>query len=220
MPETCTSCNHPLAEAVVDTRSGRKALVSTLSLTERCDKSDDRRHHVKKEATVPDPIQSVPQAAPQPDVLPSDVERMIEAKMKDVMEAMTSIGAGPVDFKDVLDNLDPADSDAALLMLDWLLQNARLHRVGVLDGGQGYLFVYQEPQGSTKEGYRPGATQGGRIVDDTLAAQRESGAQPRQKGLCQYCFSGVEVDEHGTVYNAATQETGCAKSPQGLHEVA
>lgn len=233
MPDQCSGCRQPLVEAVVESQTGRKALVSTFSMSERCDKSDDGRHHTgakerpyaAEEALMPDPT---PTQQAQPAQLPEgalhpDIEAIIESKMSDVLSAMQAIGATPAppqDFSEVLDNLDPNDSEAALDMLDWLLQHQRLHRVGVLDGGQGYLFVYQEPQGSTKEGYRPGATVGDRIVDDTLAAQRESGAVPRQKGICKYCFSGVEVDENGVVFNTATQSVGCPQSPQNVHEVA
>lgn len=105
----------------------------------------------------------------------------------------------PGTFQEALDEIDPRDSEAALAMLDWLLRNGRLNRVGVLDGGQGYLFVYKEPRGTTKAGYKPGATQGDRIVDAAVDAQRASGVRPAKRGMCPHCMSAVRDTEDGTI---------------------
>lgn len=126
-------------------------------------------------------------------------------------------------FETLIANVDQRDSEAALAMLEFLLKSGRLNRVGVLDGGQGYLFVYQEPKGSTKQGYKPGATQGDRIVDSALDKQRESGAVPSKRGLCALCLSAVYLDEaDGQIHlddgSHATECTG--SSPDGKHHMA
>ena len=134
-----------------------------------------------------------------------DLEALIQQKINETLGKQGGAGstpaplpaAGTMTFEQVLDNLDPTDSEAALAMLDWLVKNKRLGRVGVLDGGQGYLFVYSEPKGSTKAGYTPGATQGGRIVDEVLDKQREAGTKPVVKGLCVGCFSIVRETDEG-----------------------
>lgn len=102
-------------------------------------------------------------------------------------------------FQDILADLDPRDSEAALAMLDYLLRTGRLNRVGVLDGGQGYMFIYKEPKGTTKAGYRPGGTQGDRLVDAAVDAQRASGQRPAKRGMCPQCLSAVRDTEDGTI---------------------
>jgi len=123
-------------------------------------------------------------------------------------------------LEEVLGGVDPRDSDAALAMLDFLLRTQRLHRVGVLDGGQGYLFMYQEPQGSTKQGYRPGATQGDRIVDEAVEAQRAAGSTPAKRGMCPHCFSVVAEVEDKIVLDDETRNPVCPNSPDGTHDMA
>jgi hypothetical protein len=120
----------------------------------------------------------------------------------------------PKTFEEVLSEVDPADSDAALAMLDFLLKTGRLGRVGVLDGGQGYLFMYAEPKGTTKAGYRPGATQGDRIVDGALQEQRASGVPASEKGMCTGCLSVVRKDGD-VVVDDVTGSPDCSGSPAG-----
>lgn len=115
-----------------------------------------------------------------------------------VQTAVQNATGQPETFDDALSKVDPRDSDAALAMLDWLLRNQRLHRLGVLDGG-GYLFAYAEPKGASKQGYVPGATQGDRLVDQAVEAQRASGKTPAKKGLCSRCYSAVVQMEDGAV---------------------
>lgn len=101
-------------------------------------------------------------------------------------------------FGDVLDQIDPRDSDAALAMYQWLVDNKRFQRIGILDGG-GYLLHYQEPKGTSKAGYTPGATKGGRMVDAAVEKAKESGAKPADRGMCTKCFSVVVREGDGTV---------------------
>lgn len=132
-----------------------------------------------------------------------------------IAEALGQVNLGaPATFEEKLKAVDPTDSDAALAMLDWLMQYKRLQRVGVLDGGQGYLFVYAEPKGSTKAGYVPGGTAGGRIVDDTLDKQRQTGP-PKKQGLCSGCYSAVFEAPDGSVVEAVTGSTTCPNSTAG-----
>lgn len=122
-------------------------------------------------------------------------------------------------FEETLANVDPADSEAALAMLDFLLRTGRLGRIGVLDGGQGYLFMYQEPKGSTKQGYVPGGTKGDQIVDQAVEAQRAAGKKPVKQGMCMHCFSVVSEGEDGVLINAATNDALCPGSG-GEHAMA
>lgn len=146
-------------------------------------------------------------------------QNALESALQNVLGGMMGGGA-PQSFPDALAEVDPRDSDAALAMLDWLLRNKRLNRVGVLDGGQGYLFVYQEPKGTSKEGYAPGATQGDRIVDQAVDKQREAGVTPKGKStMCKKCFSAVIVDGEGNVLtDDATASAEC--SAGGQHDPA
>lgn len=121
--------------------------------------------------------------------------------------------------------VDPRDSDTALVMLDWLNRTGRLNRVGTLDGGQGYLYIYAEPKGATKAGYRPGGTQGDRIVDAAVEAQRATGKGPAKRGLCPHCFSAVTVDDAGNILLDVLAEADgrtlvCEQSPDGKHGLA
>ena len=129
-----------------------------------------------------------------------------------------------VTFKDILDTIDSRDSDAGLLMLDWLLQTGRLQRLGVLDGGAGYLFGYKEPKGSSKQGYAPGGTKGDRIVDAAVEQTRASGIEPTKRGLCKHCFSAVYKHVSGAIMlddDAFTKGDGdlCDGSPDGRHHM-
>jgi hypothetical protein len=147
-----------------------------------------------------------------------DLQALIAAQIQEQLGQLAQ--QAPQSFEDALNSVDPADSEAALGMLDFLLKTGRLNRVGVLDGGQGYLFMYQEPKGSTKQGYRPGATQGDRIVDEAIDAQRATGRKPIKQGLCPKCMSAVGEISEGTIVDE-TGATECpAAGPQGgLHEM-
>lgn len=109
-------------------------------------------------------------------------------------------------FEDVLAQVDPRDSEAALAMLDFLLKTGRLGRVGVLDGGHGYLFTYAEPKGTTKAGYRPGATQGDRIVDAAVDKQRAEGVKPVKQGVCGKCVSAIYQKDGDAAPRLADEE--------------
>ena len=102
-------------------------------------------------------------------------------------------------LEDVLLAIDPKDSDSALLLMEWLQGTGRLNVVATLNGKGGYLWHYQEPKGATKEGYTPGGTQGGRMVDAALQQTKESGGKPKHSGMCDKCWSAVEQLDDGTV---------------------
>lgn len=152
-----------------------------------------------------------------------DIEAFITQKINEVMGASSNATptASPPTFEDALATVDPADSEAALAMLDWLLKTQRLGRVGVLDGGQGYLFVYAEPKGSSKAGYRPGATQGDRIVDEALDKQRASGAEASKLAVCRHCLD-VVAERNGVLFldDPDNPSTSCVNSPDGVHHAA
>lgn len=165
---------------------------------------------------------------------PLDIEELIAQKVSEAMgqitgpaapQATAPATAPQVTFEQVLEQVDPRDSDAALAMLDFLLKTNRLGRVGVLDGGQGYLFVYAEPKGSSKQGYVPGGTQGDRIVDEAVETARASGAKPRKSSICVHCFSGVHADDaEGFVLLDGVDDVDaavlCKSSPNGQHQMA
>ena len=168
-----------------------------------------------------------------------DVEKIVQEQ---IAQALASIGGvtnlpsnaatgQPVQlsFEGALAQVDPRDSEAALAMLDFLLTTGRLNRVGTLDGGQGYLFVYREPKGASKQGYVPGGTTGDRMVDAAVEQARAEGKKPAKKGICGHCLSVVIEDvESGVVYRE-DGELGeadggtrvgsdvCGKSPDGNH---
>lgn len=130
---------------------------------------------------------------------------------------------------ELLSQIDPRDSEAALAMLDWLETYGRLNRVGTLYGGQGYMYVYKEPKGTTKAGYVPGGTQGGRLVDEAVDKARASGAKPKKTGLCTHCLTPVWDDE-GVIRKDDPEAEGdpdfaevsatCMNSGDGKHEMA
>lgn len=127
-----------------------------------------------------------------------------------------------LDLSDVLDAIDPRDSDSAMLLFNWLRDNSRLQKVATLDQG-GYLFVYQEPEGTSRQGYIAGGTQGDRIVDDALSSAQASGGKPA-KGLCRNCLSAVVKVGDGPI-EAESPRPGasakeCSQSGGGPHEFA
>lgn len=131
----------------------------------------------------------------------------VEADMAEIRRQLAELASGvqqvttpppTITLKDVLDNLDPRDSAAALALFNWLWDNKRFGVVGTLNGG-GYLLHYQEPQGTSQAGYIAGGTQGSRVVDAAVETLKESGATPVKRGMCPTCMSAVRELEDGTV---------------------
>lgn len=156
--------------------------------------------------------QEVTQQQPQGPVTASDVQAMIAQ----AMQGVAASGSAPT-FEELLLQVDPRDSDTALMMFEWLTATGRLQNIGTINGG-GYLFHYQEPKGSSKQGYTPGATKGGRMVDAAVEKARESGAKPRITGLCGKCMSAVEqLDDGSVVLDDETKNPVCAVGPDSAH---
>lgn len=154
--------------------------------------------------------------AAQPVGVP-DIQAMIQQAVAQAVGGINPGGGGvPQSFEDMLSRIDPRDSDASLAMFQWLCDNGRIQMVGTLNGG-GYLLHYQEPKGSSKEGYTPGGTQGGRMVDNAVAKAKESGAKPKQMGMCSKCMSAVERLEDGTVVDDTQNPTCQAGGTHDFH---
>lgn len=127
----------------------------------------------------------------------------IAAALASLQQQVTNLsqGAAPqqqLTIEDVLSQIDPRDSETALAMFQWLIDNGRLSQIGTLSGG-GYLLHYSEPKGTSKAGYTPGATQGGRMVDAAVQKAKDSGATKRQQSMCPKCFSVVTKDANDVV---------------------
>lgn len=147
----------------------------------------------------------------------TDLAALVQQEIARQLGGVGAVGqAVPQSFEDVLNSIDPRDSDAALAMLDWLSKNQRLQVIGNLAGG-GYLFHYQEPKGTTKQGYIPGSTKGGRMVDQAVDQARASGAKARKTGMCDKCWSAVEQHEDGSITLDGTTEATCKTG--GLHTI-
>lgn len=158
--------------------------------------------------------------APGPQPQSGDLQSMIQSAVNNALgNVLGGAAAGPASFDEVLKQVDPRDSDAALAMLEWLESNGRFQVIGNIRGG-GYLWHYQEPKGSSKEGYIPGATQGGRMVDQAVEQARASGAKPRKTGLCPKCYSAVEEHEDGTVSLDGQADATVCSSDNGPHLIA
>lgn len=213
----CAECRHPLdhkihavrmtlipqGESMSNAIEERERIEMALSLGYDPDTSEpltlERRAEL--EALLVEPTAAHPTApGPQPTVDASDIQTLIQNEVAKAMGGISAQGqiAQPQTFEDVLLSIDPKDSDAALAMLDWLSTTGRLQNIGSINGG-GYLFHYQEPKGSSKQGYTPGATKGGRMVDQAVDQARASGAKPRKTGLCDQCYSAVEQHEDGSI---------------------
>ena len=149
-------------------------------------------------------------AAPDVTGTPTDIQAIIQ---NEIAKALGGQQQQAVSLEDVLKGIDPRDSEAALMLFDWLCNNDRIGIVGTLHGG-GYLLHYTEPKGTTKAGYTPGGTQGGRMVDEAVAKAKESGAKPRKVGICDKCWSAVEQKDDGTIV-ADDGNTTCAQG--GTH---
>ena len=125
-----------------------------------------------------------------------DLSALVQAEIQKALGG--GLGLQPTSFDDVIKKLDPRDSDSALAMFEWLSANGRFQLVGTLNGG-GYLLHYSEPKGSSKQGYTPGATQGGRMVDEAVDKARAAGGKARETGMCDKCWSAVEKQADGIV---------------------
>lgn len=114
-----------------------------------------------------------------------------------VAELLGGVAQQPVSLESVLRSIDPRDSDAALALWGWLQQNGRIHKMGTIDG-VGYIYAYQEPKGSSREGYTAGGTTGDRIVEEALSSAKAEGVK-KQTGICSACFSVIVQAEGESV---------------------
>lgn len=147
-----------------------------------------------------------------------DIQAMLRQMVQEAVGQAMPQAAPQVSLEEVLLAIDPRDSDSALMLLEWLQATKRLNVVATLSGSGGYLWHYQEPKGATKEGYTPGGTQGGRMVDAALQQAKDSGAKPKKTGLCDKCWSAVELQDDGTVVTDDGDDgddAGSAVCPQG-----
>lgn len=128
-------------------------------------------------------------------VTPEAIQQMIAAQL-----AQAGVGGAPQQqtVEQFLQGVDPRDSETALALLQYLFDTGRMNVVGTLNGG-GYMMHYSEPKGTSKAGYVPGGTQGGRMVDQAVEQAKASGAKPRKTGLCDKCWSAVEQQDDGIV---------------------
>lgn len=148
-------------------------------------------------------------------------EDMMRRLIAEQLGGAQSGPAGPTaeTFDQMLAGIDPRDSETALKLFNWLRDNARLHKVATLDQG-GYLFLYQEPEGSSRQGYVAGGTQGDQIVDDALDKARASGTKVL-KGLCRKCFSPISQGDGPAEAESPRPGTNPAECPEGgQHEMA
>lgn len=178
--------------------------------------TDDERTQLQAYVdAVKGPVDPQPLGDPEPTVgeIPqqTDLQALVQAEIQKAMGGGIA-GAAPQSLGDVLKRIDPRDSDAALELFNWLADNGRLSIIGQLNGG-GYLLHYTEPKGTTKAGYSPGGTQGGRMVDQAVAKAKDSGAVARQTGMCDKCWSAVEQLADGSI--VSDDETKNATCPQG-----
>lgn len=144
---------------------------------------------------------------------PGDLQDQLASIQQQLNSLAGGATAAPTSFDDVLATIDARDSDKALAMFQWLADNGRFSIIGNLNGG-GYMLHYTEPKGTSKEGYTPGATQGGRMVDQAVADAKAKGAKPRKVGLCGKCFSAVEQHDDGTVTGGTDASLDCPNGGQ------
>lgn len=168
------------------------------------------------------------------------LERMVTEKVESILGVGPGAGAPPPFpgipgygggqvlserelLEEALADIDPTDSESAILLFDWLKKNGRLHKIGVLDGisTPGYIFMYQEPKGSTKEGWTEGGTQGDRMVDSALDRAKASEGAPAQRGLCPKCYSAVkaEAGKDPVLENAPEGTDPAVCKDGGTHEL-
>ena len=214
MPSLCLGCKEPLA--FVTNAGGSWASTQTMSLD--CPVSPDGLHHpdLPEEESDVTEQQFTAQPAQPGDDGPAGIETLVQNAVQNALGSLMG-STGPASFEDALAEVDPRDSDTALLMLDWLSKTGRVNRVGILDGGQGYLFVYAEPKGADKAGYRPGATQGDRIVDSAVDQQRAAGIRAAKRSMCVSCLTAVRQEEGGPV--VSDDDAANAACPAGGNHV-
>lgn len=184
--------------------------------------SDERRNELQ--ATL-DALQNsnTPQNNPvvPANVAPAetDLAALVQAEIAKAMGGASfetpQAAASPQDaLIEALGNINPKDSEIALTLLQYLIDTGRLQNIGSINGG-GYLWHYAEPKGTTKEGYTPGATKGGRMVDQAVEQAKAAGAKPRNVGMCDKCWSAVEQHDDGSVsLDGDPTATACASGGQ------
>lgn len=165
-----------------------------------------------------------PEATPEAEISTGAGEQDLSAAVAQIQQQLAALTSGgqqpvagqPLTLGDVLNQIDPRDSDAALAMFQWLVDNKRMNRIGMLDGG-GYLLHYSEPKGTTKAGYTPGGTKGGRMVDQALEQTKAAGGKPADRGMCGKCYSVVIKQDDGTVtLDDDTASASCSSG--GAHD--
>lgn len=145
----------------------------------------------------------------------------IAAAAEQIMAKLAAAGAGAPaapqqgGVEALLQSIDPRDSEAHLAILQFLIDNKRMQVIGSLAGG-GYLFHYQEPKGTSMEGYMPGGTKGGRMVDQALDKAKASGATAAKRGMCDKCYSVVVQHDDGSV-TTDDEAANTACSSGGTH---
>ena len=145
----------------------------------------------------------------------------LEQRLQALEAAQVQQQARPASLDDALASIDPADSESALKLFNWLLKNGRLHKMGTLDG-VGFMMAYQEPKGSTREGWTHGGTEGDRIVEEAIEKAQANGA-PALRGLCPKCYSVVtqaSPDEPPAAENPAEgEDPKVCKADGGTHDL-
>jgi hypothetical protein len=140
---------------------------------------------------------------------PMTAEDAVEAVMEVLQEVQDQTVVHQL-FLGLLGALDPRDSDVSLAMLQWLQENGRVHKMGTLDQPlSGYIYFYNEPKGTTKEGYTPGGTQGGRMVDKAAEQVKASGVAPAKKGMCPKCMRLVREEPDGSIVAEIDDTADC-----------
>jgi hypothetical protein len=149
---------------------------------------------------------------------PMTAEDAVEAVMEVLQEVNDQTVVHQL-FLGLLGALDPRDSNVSLAMLQWLQENGRVHKMGTLDQPlSGYIYFYNEPKGTTKEGYTPGGTQGGRMVDKAKEQIATSGVPlPGKKGMCPKCMRLVREEPDGSLVAEIDDTADCVGG--GAHEL-
>lgn len=167
---------------------------------------------VKNLETAPEPTE-VPQAtqeAPQ-----GDLQAMIQAEIARQIGSSGGAPSGPVTVEQFLASVDPKNSEVFLALFQACIDTGRVQKIGSIDGG-GYIWHYAEPKGTTNEGYTPGKTKGGRMVDQALENAKAAGAKPKKVGMCDKCFGAVEQHEDGSITNTLGDPV-CPNANGGPH---
>lgn len=145
----------------------------------------------------------------------SDIQALIQQEIAKQLGGAGAAAAGPVTVEQFLSTVDARDSDTFLTLLQALIDTGRLQNIGTINGG-GYMFHYSEPKGASREGYTPGKTKGGRMVDQALDTAKAAGAKPKQVGMCDKCFGAVEKHDDGSITNTLGDPV-CPNANGGVH---